>query len=207
MIDLYTWSTPNGRKISIALEELKLPYKVFPIDISNNENDSDAYSLINPHKAIPAIVDQDTGIKLSETGAILCYLADKAGQLWPQDKRWAVLQWVMWQVSALGPYFGQMHHFVKHNPGVSDYGVERFVGLSKKVYKQLDTRLSDRAFVVDDYSIADIAIWPWVARYEWHPVSLDDYPNVKSWYLRIVQREAVQRGYKVPKVEDVPLPG
>ena len=209
MIDFYTWTTPNGRKISIALEEMEIEYRCFPINLSKKENYSKEYERINPDHSIPVIVDQESGLTLKESGAILLYLAEKTQKLIPSNLtvRWSVIQWLMWQMSGLGPSFGQMHHFVKHNPGVSSYGTERFVDASKRMYSTLDGRLSNSEYVAGDYSIADIAIWPWVARYEWHPVSLHDYPNILRWYLDIANREAVQRGYRIPdETLKIPLP-
>ena len=209
MIDLYTWKTPNGRKVSIALEELSLDYKCHPVDLGNKENHTEEYKKINPHNTIPVIFDQETGVLIRESGAILLYLSEKTKKLLPIDikKKWLAHQWLMWQMSGLGPSFGQMHHFVKHNPDVSSYGADRFITASKRMYNILDQRLAEAAYVAEEYSIADIAIWPWVARFEWHPISLDDYPNVKRWYLEIAKRPAVQTGYEVPDPSlKIPIP-
>ncbi len=209
MIELHSWTTSNGRKVSIALEELGLPYKVFPIDINKDEQFAPDFLKIAPNNRIPAIVDTDTGIALMESGAILIYLADKTGKLLAKEgeRRYRTIEWLMWQMGGVGPIFGQVHHFVKYNKGKSQYAEERFVKEAHRLYGVLDRRLEGRAFVVDEYSIADIAIFPWVARFEWQTVDLDKYPNVKRWYLEIAQRPAVQRGYKVPKdAGDVPMP-
>jgi len=209
MIDLYTWTTPNGRKVSIALEELGLPYKAHPIDISKDEQFAPAFPKISPNNRIPAIVDNDNGMSLFESGAILIYLADKTGKLMPKDGegRYRVIEWLMWQMGGIGPMLGQVHHFVKYNKGKSTYAEERYSKEAQRLYGVLDRRLEGRAFLADDYSIADIATWPWVSRFEWQEIDLSKFPNVKRWYTTIAQRPAVQRGYKVPKdVGDIPMP-
>ena len=209
MIDLYTWTTPNGRKASILLEELGLPYTAHPIDITKDEQFQPDFLKISPNNRIPAIVDHDTGIHLMESGAIMLYLAEKAGQLMPRElePRYRVVEWLMWQMGGVGPMLGQVHHFVKYNKGVAPYAEERYLKEANRLYGVLDRRLAEREFVADAYSIADIAIWPWIARYDWQTIDLDRYPNVKRWYLTIAQRPAVQRGYHVPKkVQDIPMP-
>jgi GST-like protein len=206
MIDLYTWSTPNGRKISIALEELALPYEVHPIDIGKNEQFDPAFLAISPNNKIPAIVDRDTGRSLMESGAILVYLAEKTGQLGGSDG-WATLQWLMWQMGGVGPMLGQVHHFVKFNAGKAPYAEERFRAEAKRLYGVLDARLRDHEYLADTYSIADIATWPWISRFEWQEIDLAVYPNVTRWYLAIADRPAVQRGYDVPtRVNPIPRP-
>jgi GST-like protein len=209
MIDLYTWTTPNGRKASIALEEMGLPYKAHAIDISKDEQFAPAFLKISPNNRIPAIVDNDTGMSLFESGAILIYLADKTGKLLPKqgEDRYRVIEWLMWQMGGPGPMLGQVHHFVKYNKGKSAYAEERYSKEAQRLYGVLDRRLEGRGFVAGDYSIADIAIWPWISRFEWQEVDLNKFPNVKRWYTTIAARPAVQRGYKVPKdVGDVPMP-
>jgi GSH-dependent disulfide-bond oxidoreductase len=209
VIDLYTWTTPNGRKISIALEELKLPYKAHSINIGKDEQFQPEFLKISPNNKIPAIVDHDTGISLMESGAILLYLAEKTGKLMPRDlePRFRVIEWLMWQMGGPGPFLGQVHHFVKYNKGKSPYAEERYLKEAHRLYGVLDRRLADREFVADDYSIADIAIWPWISRYEWQTVDLAQYSNVKRWYVAIANRPAVQRGYHVPKkVQEIPMP-
>jgi GST-like protein len=209
MIDLYTWTTPNGRKASIALEEMGLPYKAHAIDISKDEQFAPAFLKISPNNRIPAIVDNDTGMSLFESGAILIYLADKTGKLLPKqgEDRYRVIEWLMWQMGGPGPMLGQVHHFVKYNKGKSAYAEERYSKEAQRLYGVLDRRLEGRDFVAGDYSIADIAIWPWISRFEWQEVDLNKFPNVKRWYTTIAARPAVQRGYKVPKdVGDVPMP-
>jgi GST-like protein len=209
VIDLYTWTTPNGRKVSIMLEETGLPYRVHAVDIGKGEQFAPEFLRISPNNKIPAIVDDDTGIAMMESGAILLYLADKTGRFMPTDagRRWAAMEWLMFQMGSVGPMFGQVHHFVKYNPGKAPYAEERYLAEAKRIYGVLDRRLDGRAYVVDDYSIVDMAIWPWVARYDWQTIDLNDYPNVKRWYLTIAARPAVQRGWDVPKkVQEIPLP-
>ena len=209
MIDLYTWATPNGRKISIALEELGLPYEVHPINISEGEQFSTEFSAISPNQKIPAIVDRENGIRLMESGAILMYLAQKAGKLLPADpvKYWETIQWLMWQKGGLGPMLGLALHYLKFNPGKSAYSEERFQKETHRLYGVLDRALSGRDFIVDgEYTIADIASWPWVARHEFQNVDLNDYPNVLAWYLRIAERPAVHAGWAVPVPDEVPMP-
>jgi len=209
VIDLYTWTTPNGRKASITLEELGIPYTAHAVDIGKDEQFKPDFLKIAPNNRIPAIVDRDTGISLMETGAIMIYLADKTGQLLPKsgEARYRVIEWLMWQMGGIGPMLGQVHHFVKYNPGKSPYAEERYSKEAARLYGVLDRRLANREFVADDYSIADIAIWPWISRFEWQQIDMTRYPNVKRWYETIAKRPAVQRGYKVPKdVGEIPLP-
>jgi GST-like protein len=209
VIDLYTWTTPNGRKVSIALEEMGLPYRAHPIDIGKDEQFAPDFLKIAPNNRIPAIVDNDTGLSLMESGAILIYLADKTGKLLARDgeDRYRAIEWLMWQMGGPGPMLGQVHHFVKYNKGKSEYAEGRYLKEARRLYGVLDRRLEGRAFVAGDYSIADIAIWPWISRFEWQTIDLNAYPNVRRWYLAIAARPAVQKGYKVPKdVGDIPLP-
>ena len=213
MIDLYTWGTPNGKKASIALEELGLPYEVHPIDITKDDQFDPEYLKISPNNKIPAIVDQDTGISLMESGAILLYLVHKTGRLMPEDDtgRWRAIEWLMWQMGGLGPMAGQAHHFLKFNPGKAAYAEERYGNEVKRLYGVLDRRLDGQDFIAgsgeESYSIADIASWPWIARFGWQGIDLDDYPNVKAWYARVAERPAVQRGYSVPKPDEIPQVG
>ena len=209
MIDLYTWTTPNGRKASIALEELGLPYEVHAININNQEQFAPEFLKISPNNRIPAIVDRDNGLSLMESGAILIYLGDKTGKLLPKtgDARYRVIEWLMWQMGGLGPMLGQTHHFVKYHPGKAPYAEERYLKEALRLYGVLDRRLKGREFVVDEYSIADIAIWPWVSRFQWQTVDLNQFPDVKRWYETIARRPAVQRGYQVPKhAGEIPMP-
>ncbi|MCG8412939.1 MAG: glutathione S-transferase N-terminal domain-containing protein [Pseudomonadales bacterium] len=208
-IDLYTWSTPNGRKVSIMLEELGLPYRVFPIDITNEEQFQPEFIAISPNNKIPAIVDHDAGVSLMESGAILMYLANKAGKLMSKpatEKFWSEMEWLMFQMGGIGPMLGQTHHFVKYNPGKAPYAEERYSNENKRLYGVLDKRLSDRNYICDSYSIVDIATWPWISRFEWQQMDLNQFPNLKAWYLRVAERPAVQKGYAVPADLPVPLP-
>jgi GSH-dependent disulfide-bond oxidoreductase len=206
MIDLYTWATPNGRKISIALEELALPYRVHAVDIGKGAQFDPAFLAISPNNRIPAIVDHDNDRAMMESGAILLYLADKTGRLHGADK-WVTLQWLMLQMASIGPVLGQTHHFLHFNPGKAPYAQERFQNETARLYGVLNARLSDHEYLADDYSIADIATWPWISRFEWQQMNLNDFPNLKRWYLAIADRPAVQRGYDVPaKVNEIPRP-
>ena len=209
MIDLYTWVTPNGRKVSIMLEELGLPYTSHAINIGEGEQFAPEFLKISPNNKIPAIVDNDNGMALMESGAILMYLAEKTGQLMPtgEEARWRTIEWLMWQMGGPGPFLGQVHHFVKYNKGKSAYAEERYLKEARRLYGVLDRRLVDREYIVDDYSIADIAVWPWISRFDWQTLDLNDYPNVKRWYLAIAERPAVQKGYHEPKkVQEIPMP-
>ena len=208
MIDLYTWTTPNGRKVSIMLEELGLPYRAIAVDINANEQFAPAFLAISPNNKIPAIVDHDTGFSLMESGAILLYLADKTGRLKGGGKRgWQVVEWLMLQMGSVGPMLGQAHHFLKFNRGKSEYAEKRYAEEAQRLYGVLDRRLAEAEYLAGDYSIADIATWPWVARYEWQDIDLNRFPHVKRWYVSIARRPAVQRGYDVPKqVAPIPLP-
>ena len=209
MIDLYTWTTPNGRKASIMLEEVGLPYTTHAVDISKDEQFKPEFLKISPNNRIPAIVDRDNNYHLMESGAILMYLAEKTGKLMPKDlaKRYRVNEWLMWQMGGIGPMLGQVHHFVKYNKGKAPYAEERYLKEAHRLYGVLDRRLAGREYVADEYSIADIAIWPWISRFEWQTIDLNQYANVKRWYVEIAKRPAVQRGYDVPKkVSDIPMP-
>ena len=201
MIDFYTWTTPNGRKVSILLEELGVDYEVHSINITQGDQNSPAFLKISPNNKIPAIIDRDNGMSLMESGAILVYLAEKYGKFLPKDRiaRAKVNEWLMWQMGGFGPILGQAHHFLHFNPGKSDYAEERFRSEVARLYGVLDRRLEGRDYICDDYSIVDMACWPWVSRYEWQQVNLTDYPNVRSWYQHLLARDAFQKGYQVPK--------
>ena len=207
-IDLYTWATPNGRKVSIMLEELGLDYNVIPIDITKGEQHDLDFVSFSPNNKIPAIIDHETGLKMMESGAILMYLAKKTGLFMNQTdgQYWEEMQWLMFQMGHVGPMLGQTHHFVKFNPGKSPYAEERYKNENIRLYKVLNKRLKEREFICEDYSIVDIATWPWISRYEFQQMDLNDYPSLKAWYMRIASRPAVQRGYAVPLDQPVPLP-
>ena len=205
MIDLYTWATPNGHKISVMLEEVALPYRVHPVNIGAGEQFAPAYLAINPNGKIPAIVDHEgpTGqpLSLMESGAILLYLADKSGRLLASAgaARYDALQWLMFQMGGVGPMFGQVHHFVRFAKEKIPYAVDRYVTEQKRLYAVLDAHLAQAEYLAGEYSIADIATYPWVARHEWHPLDLAaDYPQVKRWFDAISARPAVRRGMAVP---------
>lgn len=207
-IDLYTWATPNGRKVSIMLEEVGLPYRVFPVDITKGDQLDPEFVSFSPNNKIPAIVDHETGAKMMESGAILMYLANKTGKLMAAmgEQYWKQMEWLMFQMGHIGPMLGQTHHFVKFNPGKAPYAEERYSKENARLYQVLENRLKGRNFIVGDYSIVDIATWPWVSRYEFQQMDLNDYPRLKDWYLRIADRPAVQKGYAVPQDLLVPIP-
>ena len=208
MIDLYTWTTPNGRKVSILLEELGVEYTAHGVNISKGEQFDPAFLSIAPNNKIPAIIDRETGVELMESGAIMLYLAEKHGRfLEVGEGRLRVVEWLMWQMGGIGPFLGQVHHFLHFNPGKAPYAEERFSKEAKRLYGVLDRRLDGREFVAGAYSIADMAIWPWISRFEWQQIDLHEFPNVCEWYVRIAGRPAVQRGYQVPKfINEVPMP-
>lgn len=204
MIDLYTWATPNGRKISVMLEEVGLPYRVHPVDISQNQQFTSEYLAINPNNKIPAIIDQDgpdgQPLTVIESGAILIYLAEKTGQLLPSDPRGRseTLQWLMFQVASFGPMIGQAHHFRIYAPEKVPYGIKRYSDEAVRLYTVLNQRLSMVEFMAGAYSIADIAMYPWVTRHEGHGIALENYPHVQRWAATLAARPAVQRGLVVP---------
>jgi GST-like protein len=191
------------------LEETGLPYRAIPIDITRDEQFDPDFLAISPNNKIPAIVDRDNGVSMMESGAILLYLAEKTGMLMPAGDRarWQVHEWLMLQMASVGPMLGQAHHFNRFHPDKSDYARERYVGEARRIYGVLDRRLADREYLVDDYSIADLATWPWISRYEWQGVDFANYVNLRRWYRAIAARPAVGRGYDVPKhVNPIPLP-
>ena len=204
MITLYTWGTPNGRKVSIMLEECALPYRVKTIDITQDEQLDPEFVAINPNSKIPAIVDPDgpdgKPITLFESGAILIYLAAKTGRFLPTSDRgkYEALQWLMFQMGGVGPMFGQTHHFLRFAPAPLPYAIKRYRTETARLYGVLDRRLGEAAYLAAEYSIADMATYPWVARHEWQKIDLADYPNVRRWYEAIGERPAVQRGMAVP---------
>ena len=209
MIDLYTWTTPNGRKISILLEELGLPYTAHAVNIGKDEQFAPDFLKISPNNKIPAIVDHDTGVSQFESGAIMIYLAEKTGKFLPTEvkARAEVMQWLMWQMGGFGPMLGQAHVFLKFNRGLSLPAEERFAKEAQRLYGVLDRQLADHEYVAGDYSIADMAIFPWAARHDWHGVDLTAFPNVLRWYRAMAERPAVQRGYQVPSdVGPIPMP-
>ena len=206
MIDLYTWPTPNGRKVSIALEEMGLVYSCHAVNLQEQAQFAPEFLAISPNNKIPALVDYETDQRLMESGAILVYLADKVSDFWGHD-RYTTLQWLMWQMGGLGPMLGQVHYFKRYNAGKSIYAEERFFAEAQRLYGVLDRRLAEQSFVSGSFSIADMAIWPWVSRYEWQGIELTEFPNVCRWYETIAHRPGVQRGYDQPMfVNSIPMP-
>jgi GST-like protein len=203
-IELYTWNTPNGRKISVALEEMGLPYNVHTVNISKDEQFAPDFLKISPNNRIPAIIDPEgpggTPISVFESGAILIYLARKTGKFMPDDLRLQVpvLEWLMWQMGGFGPMPGQVHHFLQvENKQNQRYGLERYSKETRRLYGVLDRRLAGRAYVADEISIADFAILGWAWRHERHQVDLADFPEVKRWFETIMARPGVIRGFEV----------
>lgn len=204
MIQLYTWATPNGKKVSVMLEEVELPYEVHPINIAKGDQLKPEYLAINPNNKIPAIIDTDgpggKPLKLFESGAILMYLAEKTGKFLPQEmtKRYEVIQWLMFQMGGVGPMFGQANYFFRLEEKVP-FAIDRYYKEAIRLYKVLEQTLGQRSYLAGDYSIADIATYPWVGRHDGHNVKLEEFPNVKRWFETISQRPAVKRGMAVPK--------
>jgi len=197
MIDLYSSPTPNGRKITIMLEELGVKYNSIFINLEQKEQFSDDFSKISPTNKIPVIVDKDSNQKVFESGAILLYLAKKYNKFLNEDNYWEIIQWVFFQMAYVGPMLGQAHQYLFYNPGKSKFAEEKTKGYVKHIYEILDKRLSKQEFFSTEYSIADIAIWPWTARFERHQIDLNHYPNVLRWYLQISERPAVIKGYNI----------
>ncbi len=199
MIDFYTFTTPNGRKVSIMLEELALPYNVHSIDISKNDQFTPEFIAINPNSKIPAIIDQEAGITVFESGAILMYLAEKSGKFLPTTtaEKYEVIQWLMFQMASVGPMFGQLNHFRRYAPEQIPYAIDRYEKETLRLYGVLDRQLADREFVCGEYSIADMAIYPWVAIYEFQGLTLNAHPHLQRWVNTMAARPAVQKGMKV----------
>jgi GST-like protein len=203
MIDLYTSPTPNGWKASIMLEEIGLPYTVKPIQLAKLEQKQDWYLKLNPNGRIPTIVDRDEGgFAVFESGAILIYLAEKSGQLMPSDRkgRSVVTQWLMFQMGGIGPMQGQANVFYRYAPEKIPYAINRYQRETRRLYEVLDRRLADHAYLAGDYSIADIATWPWVTLHGWAGVEIDDLPNLERWIQRVGERPAVVRGRAIPEM-------
>ena len=197
MIDLYSSPTPNGRKISIMLEELGVEYNPIFINLEQKEQFSEEFSKISPSNKIPVIVDKNNNQTIFESGAILLYLAKKYNKFLNEQNYWEIIQWVFFQMAYVGPMLGQAHQYLFYNPGKSKFAEEKTKGYAKHIYDILDKRLSEQEYFSSEYSIADIAIWPWTARFERHQVDLNNYPNVLRWYLQISKRPAVIKGYNV----------
>jgi GST-like protein len=202
MIDLYTWGTPNGRKISIALEEMGLLYRTHAINIGKDEQFGAGFLSISPNNKIPAIRDNETGQSVFESGAILIYLAEKTGRFMPNDPagRIAVMEWLMFQMGGFGPMLGQVHHFLHFNPGKAAYAEERFSAEATRLYGVLDRQLAENQYCAgDEMTIADFAIWPWASRFEWQQINMNAFPAVARWYRELAARRGFQKGYDVPE--------
>ena len=208
MIELFAANTPNGWKISIMLEEIGYEYKTTPVDIKNDEQFKAEFIKISPFSKIPVIIDYDNNKEsVFESGAILMYLAEQSGKLYDKQNRLIINQWLMAQMGTVGPMIGQHHQFHHYNPGKSDFGEERYFKIAKRIYQELDNRLKDSKFLAgNNYTIADIATWPWMARHEWHDIGLKNYKNLSRWYLEISNREAVIKGFRfMDKDAKIPL--
>jgi GST-like protein len=196
VIELFTADTPNGKKISIMLEEIGFDYKVTKVDISKDEQFKPKFVKLSPFSKIPVITDHDNNESIFESGAILMYLGEKSEKFYDQPNRLKINQWLMAQMGTIGPMIGQHHQFHHYNPGKSEFGEERYFKITKRIYQELDNRLKDSKFLAGEkYSIADIATWPWLARHEWHDIGLKNYQNLSRWYLEIATRDAVIKGY------------
>jgi len=206
MIELLTANTPNGKKISIMLEEINFEYKVTKVNINKDEQFKPEFVKLSPFRKIPVIIDHENNQSLFESGAILIYLAEKSGKFYDKDNRTLINQWLMGQMAYVGPMLGQHHQFHHYNPGKSEFGEERYFKISAKIYKELDERLSSYQFLAgNDYTIADIATFPWIARHEWHDIGLNRFKNLSRWYNQISLRPAVKRGYDLlKKGESIP---
>ena len=205
MIELFSANTPNGKKISIMLEEISYEYKVTKIDINNEEQFKKDFKKISPFSKIPVIIDHKNNKTIFESGAILIYLAEQSGKFYKESNRTEINQWLMAQMGYIGPMLGQHHQFHHYNPGKSEFGEERYFKISKRIYQELDDVLSKSKFLSgDDYTIADIATFPWIARHEWHDVGLKKYKNLSRWYLEISDREAVKKGFSFMNKDELP---
>ena len=208
MIELLTANTPNGKKISIMLEEIGFQYKVTKININKEEQFKPEFKKISPFSKIPVIIDHDNNQSLFESGAILIYLGEKSGKFYDKNNRTIINQWLMGQMAYVGPMLGQHHQFHHYNSGKSKFGEERYFIISKRIYLELDERLAQSKFLAGkDYTIADIATFPWIARHEWHDIGLKNFKNLKRWYEDISTREAVKKGFDLlKKGEIIPKP-
>ena len=208
MIELFAADTPNGKKISIMLEEIKFDYKVTKVDLGKGEQFKPNFRKISPFSKIPVIIDHENEEKIFESGAILIYLAEKSKMFYENKDRLKINQWLMAQMGYVGPMIGQHHQFHHYNPGKSKFGEDRYFKITKSIYNDLDKRLLHSKFLAgDNYSIADIATWPWIARHKWHDIGLKKFKNLTRWYLEISNREAVKKGYEFMKQGDkIPLP-
>ena len=207
MIELFTADTPNGKKISIMLEEIGCKYKLTKIDLGNNEQFKTEFIKISPFSKIPVITDHDNNESIFESGAILMYLGEKSGKFYDKQDRLTINQWLMAQMGTIGPMIGQHHQFHHYNPGKSEFGEERYFKIAKRIYQELDKRLKNSKFLAgENYTIADIATWPWIARHPIHDIGLKSYKNLSRWYLEIADRDAVIKGYSFMD-NDSKIPG
>ncbi len=206
MIELLTANTPNGKKISIMLEEIKFNFKVTKININKNEQFKPEFKKISPFSKTPVIIDHSNNLSIFESGAILIYLGEKSGKFYNKDERIVINQWLMGQVGYVGPMLGQHHQFHHYNPGKSEFGENRYFKISERIYKELDERLAISNFLTGkNYSIADIATFPWIARHEWHDIGLKKFTHLSRWYKEISKRDAVIKGYDLlKKGEEIP---
>ncbi len=205
MIELYSANTPNGKKIGIMLEEIRYEYKVVSIDLNKGDQFKPEFKKLSPFSKIPVIVDQKNNKNIFESGAILMYLAEKSGKFYDVKDRLEINQWLMAQMGYVGPMLGQHHQFHHYNPGKSQFGEERYFKISKRIYEELDYRLSNTRFLAgENYTIADIGTFPWIARHEWHDIGLRNYKNLTRWYIEISEREAVKKGFKFMNKDEVP---
>ena len=208
MIELFTANTPNGKKISIMLEEIGYDYKVTKLDLDKGDQFKSDFKRISPFSKIPVIIDHESNKSIFESGAILIYLAEKSGKFYDKNDRLKINQWLMAQMGTIGPMIGQHHQFHHYNPGKSEFGEERYFKITKRIYQELDYRLEQSKFLAgENYTIADIATWPWIARHNWHDIGLNNYKNLKRWYVDISRREAVIKGFQfMNKDELIPQP-
>ena len=209
MIDLFSSDTPNGKKISIMLEEIGFEYTVKKMDLSKGDQFKEDFKKISPFSKIPAIIDHSNNKEsVFESGAILIYLAEKSGKFYEKENKLKIDQWLMAQMGSIGPFIGQYHFFYKFNKGLSEVGEKRYFEMTKKVYEVLENHLSKNNYLAgENYSIADIATWPWIARHQWHDIGLKNYDNLYDWYIRIADRPAVVKGYKfLDKNSEIPKP-
>ena len=207
MIELFTANTPNGKKISIMLEEIGYDYKVTKIDLDKGDQFKSDFKRISPFSKIPVIIDHESNKVIFESGAILIYLAEKSEKFYDKIDRLKINQWLMAQMGTIGPMIGQHHQFHHYNPGKSEFGEERYFKITKRIYQELDYRLEQSKFLAgENYTIADIATWPWIARHNWHDIGLNNYKNLKRWYVDISRREAVIKGFQFMKDELIPQP-
>ena len=205
MIELFSANTPNGKKISIMLEEIGYDYKVTKVDINNNEQFKKEFKNISPFSKIPVIIDHKNNKTIFESGAILIYLAEQSGKFYDKKNRTEINQWLMAQMGYVGPMLGQHHQFHHYNPGKSEFGEERYFKISKRIYQELDEVLAKSKFLSgNDYTIADIGTFPWIARHEWHDIGLEKYKNLSRWYIEISQRDAVKKGFSFMDKNEFP---